>query len=181
MTPYKPLRFLHGGDYNPDQWLDYPEILQEDIRLMKKAHVNAVSIGIFAWTQLEPAEGQYNFAWLDAVIDRPTDAGIGIVLATPSGARPAWMAERYPEVLRCDRNFQRMHYGERHNHCLTSPVYREKVRQIDTALAKRYAQHKGILLWHLGGTPWGQGHRNDNSGNAYGVWELPDWSLHLCS
>ena len=150
MAQYQPTHFLHGGDYNPDQWLEYPEILAEDIRLMKKAHVNAVSVGIFSWAQLEPAEGEYRFEWLDRVIDSLTDAGIGIVLATPSGARPAWMAQKYPEVLRCNQNFQRMHYGKRHNHCLTSPVYREKVRQIDTALAQRYGQHKGILLWHIG-------------------------------
>ena len=142
--------FLHGGDYNPDQWLDYPEVLLEDIRLMKLAGINAVSLGIFAWARLEPEEGRYDFEWMDEIVERLTENGIGIVLATPSAARPAWLAQRYPEVLRCNERFERMHYGERHNHCLTSPVYREKVRQIDTALARRYASHKDILMWHIG-------------------------------
>ena len=98
-TPRFPV-FLHGGDYNPDQWLDHPEILEQDIELMHKAHVNCVSIAIFAWARLEPEDGVYDFAWLDEVIDRLWRGGIHIILATPSGARPAWMAQKYPEVLR---------------------------------------------------------------------------------
>ena len=147
-TPRFP-HFLHGGDYNPDQWLDHPEILEDDVRLMKKAHVNAVSIGIFSWARLEPEEGVYDFSWMDQIIHRLWDNGIRVVLATPSGARPAWMAEKYPEVLRVDDHFQRRHFGERHNHCPSSPVYRQKVRQMDTALAERYASHPGVILWHI--------------------------------
>ncbi len=150
MTDYNAVRFLHGGDYNPEQWLEYPEILEADIRLMKDAHVNAVSVGIFSWSFLEPEEGRYEFGWLDRIIDRLTAEGIGIILATPSAARPPWLAEKYPEVLRWNEQFQQEHYGVRHNHCLTSPVYREKVRAIDSAIAEHYAGHPGILLWHLG-------------------------------
>ena len=147
-TPRFP-RFLHGGDYNPDQWLNYPEILEKDVELMKQAHVNCVSLGIFSWAFLEPEEGVYNFAWLDSVIDRLWENGIHVILATPSGARPAWMAQKYPEVLRVDDKFHRRHFGERHNHCPSSPVYQEKVRAIDTALAKRYANHPAVILWHI--------------------------------
>ena len=147
-TPRFPV-FLHGGDYNPDQWLDRPDILDRDVELMRQAHVNAVSVGIFAWTQLEPEDGVYNFGWLDQVIDRLWQGGIHVVLATPSGARPAWMAQKYPEVLRVDEHFQRRHFGERHNHCLTSPVYRRKVHEMNTRLAQRYASHPAVILWHL--------------------------------
>lgn len=150
MTELRMTRFWHGGDYYPEQWLEYPDILDEDIRLMKEAKITMVSVGIFAWSMLEPEEGRYEFSWLDRVIDRLTAAGIDIDLGTPSGARPAWLAEKYPEVLRYDRNFQKYHYGERHNHCLTSPIYREKVRAIDSALAAHYAGHPGIRLWHIG-------------------------------
>lgn len=148
LTPRFP-HFLHGGDYNPDQWLKYPEILEEDIRLMKEAKVNCVSLGIFAWAQLEPEEGVYDFAWMDQVIERLWSAGIRVDLATPSGARPAWLAQKYPEVLRVDEYFRRHHFGGRHNHCPSSPVYREKVRAIDTALAERYAKHPAVILWHI--------------------------------
>lgn len=141
--------FLHGGDYNPDQWLDRSDILEKDIELMHEAQVNCVSIGIFSWALLEPEEGVYDFAWLDEVIERLHKGGIYVILATPSGARPAWMAQHHEEVLRVNPQHQRMHFGHRHNHCLTSPYYREKVRQIDTALAERYAAHPAVILWHL--------------------------------
>ena len=147
-TPRFPV-FLHGGDYNPDQWLDCPDILERDIELMTQAHVNAVSVAIFAWARLEPEEGVYDFAWLDQVIERLWQAGIRVVLATPSGARPAWMAQKYPEVLRVDEHFHRRHFGARHDHCLTSPVYRRKVKEMNTRLAERYAQHPAVILWHL--------------------------------
>lgn len=63
-----PRTLLHGGDYNPDQWLDRPDILAEDIRLMKEAHVNCVSLGIFAWSKLEPEEGVYDLDWLGEIM-----------------------------------------------------------------------------------------------------------------
>ena len=157
LTPRFPA-FLHGGDYNPDQWLKYPEVLEEDIRLMREAKVNCVSLGIFAWAALEPEEGRYEFGWMDRVIDRLWEAGIRVDLATPSGARPAWMAQKYPEVLRVDDHFVRHHFGGRHNHCPSSPVYREKVRAIDTALAERYAKHPAVILWHIS---------NEFSGDCY--------------
>jgi beta-galactosidase len=149
---------LHGGDYNPDQWLDRPDILDEDIRLMKLAGVNAVSVGIFAWTSLEPEEGVFTFLWLDALLDRLADSGIFAWLATPSGARPAWMSEQYPEVLRVGANRVRNLHGMRHNHCYTSPVYREKVRIINNQLAERYAKHPAVLGWHISNEFGGECH-----------------------
>ena len=148
LTPRFP-KFLHGGDYNPDQWLDRPDILERDVEMMQAAHVNCVSVGIFSWARLEPEEGVYDFAWLDEVIDRLWKGGIHVILATPSGARPAWMAQQHPEVLRVTPRYEKMHFGERHNHCTTSPYYREKVRQINTALAERYSRHPAVIMWHL--------------------------------
>lgn len=140
---------LHGGDYNPDQWLDRPDILEKDIELMKKAGINSASVGIFAWSALEPEEGKYTFEWMDQVIDRLYQNGIYTVLATPSGARPAWMDEKYPEVRRIRPDGRRNIHGQRHNHCMTSPVYRRKVREMNTMLAKRYGSHPGVILWHI--------------------------------
>lgn len=140
---------LHGGDYNPDQWLDRPDILAADIELMKQAHVNCVSVGIFAWSRLEPEEGVYDFDWLESIINRLYENGIHVILATPSGAKPAWMAKKYPEIRRVNETMTRDLQGRRHNHCYTSPVYREKVRQMDTALAQRFSGHPGVILWHI--------------------------------
>lgn len=149
---------LHGGDYNPDQWLDMPEILSEDVRLMKLAGINSASVAIFAWKALEPEEGVYTFEWLDETLDRLHNNGISVILATPSGARPAWMDEKYPEVLRVSPGRVRNLHGERHNHCYTSPYYREKVFQMNTMLAERYHNHPAVTMWHLSNEYGGECH-----------------------
>ena len=155
----KPFDFIvHGGDYNPDQWIRTKEIWDEDIRLMKLAGINSATVGIFAWGLLEPKEGEFNFGWLDELMDKFAENGISAILATPSGARPAWMAEKYPEVLRVGEDGIRNEYGERHNHCLTSPVYREKVRIINRALAERYKAHPALKMWHISNEYSGECH-----------------------
>lgn len=156
-TPKYP-HILHGGDYNPEQWLNYPDILEEDIRLMKKANINCVSLGIFSWANLEPEKDVFTFEWMDNVINRLYENGIHIILATPSGSRPQWLAEEFPEVLRVGENGLRNLYGHRHNHCYTSPAYRERVRIIDTKLAERYANHPAVILWHISNEFGGECH-----------------------
>lgn len=149
MNTFDTKKLIYGGDYYPEQWLDEPEILEEDIRMMKKAGINTVTLGVFAWSFLEPEEGRYEFDWLERVIDRLYENGISVILATPSGARPLWMAEKYEEVLRVSESGARYRFGGRHNHCFTSPVYRDKVRRIDKALAERFGPHPAVRLWHI--------------------------------
>lgn len=140
---------LHGGDYNPDQWIHRPDIWDEDERLMKLAHVNVVSLGIFAWTSYEPREGVFQFDWLDRIMDRMARAKVAVVLATPSGAKPAWMSQKYPEIRRMTVEGQREPHKQRHNHCRTSPVYRDKCRIINEQLACRYKDHPALVMWHV--------------------------------
>jgi beta-galactosidase len=161
--PYPPVNpslpgFWYGGDYNPDQWLDRPEIIDEDFRLFPLAGVNVVSLGIFAWTRLESEDGRYDFSWLDAIMDRLAGAGIKAALATPSGAKPAWMARKYPEILRCGPDRVRDLYGNRHNHCYTSPVYRRKAVEMNERLAERYKGHPALVLWHVSNEYGGECH-----------------------
>ena len=140
---------LCGGDYNPDQWLDRPDILEADIRMMKKAGMNSVTLGVFAWAAYEPREGEYNFTWLREIMDRLYDQGIYTELATPTGAKPNWLARKYPEVLRVQSNGVRDHQGMRHNHCLTSPIYRQKVEELLNHLIDAVGDHPGLILWHI--------------------------------
>jgi beta-galactosidase len=150
--------FLHGGDYNPEQWLHAPEMLKEDLRLMKLAHCNAMTVGVFSWAVLEPEEGRFTFDWLDRVMDDLANNGVFAVLATPSGARPAWMSQKYPEVLRVNADRTRILHGARHNHCYTSPVYREKTALINRELAERYENHPALLVWHISNEYGGECH-----------------------
>ena len=140
---------IHGGDYNPDQWMHRPDILEDDMRLMKLAGFNAVSIGIFSWVSLEPEDGVYTFEWLDDVMDMLTENDIYAVLATPSGSKPAWLSAKYPEVCRVTAEGRREPHTGRHNHCRTSPIYREKCIAINTRLAERYQDHPALLVWHV--------------------------------
>lgn len=149
---------LHGGDYNPDQWLDYPEVLEQDIELMKASHTNTFSVGIFAWAALEPEEGVYNFEWLDKIFERVSSIDGNIILATPSGARPAWMSQKYPEVLRVDEYRRKQLHGKRHNHCFTSPYYRKKTQEMNRKLAERYGEHPALLMWHISNEYGGECH-----------------------
>jgi beta-galactosidase len=140
---------VHGGDYNPDQWLDRPDILAEDIRLMKKAGINSATLGVFSWSAYEPEEGEFHFEWLEEMIENLYQNGIYTVLSTPSGARPAWLDAAYPEAMRVDNRGLRNHHGVRHNHCMSSPKYREKVGIIDRKLAERFGSHPGVIMYHI--------------------------------
>lgn len=142
-------RLWHGADYNYEQWLDTPEVLREDFRLMNLARCTAMSVGIFSWAMLEPRADQYDFRWLDTLMDELHEYGIRAILATPSAAHPAWLSKRSPEVQRMNRAGQREPHRGRQNFCRTSRVFREKVTQINTLLAERYREHPALLLWHV--------------------------------
>ena len=152
------LKLLHGGDYNPEQWLDRPDILAQDIELMKKARVNTVTLGVFSWSTLEPQEGVYTLDWLADIIHNLYANGIRTILATPSAARPAWLAHKYPEVRRVRADRVRELHNRRQNYCYTSPLYRDKVRRIDQKLAQRFGSDPAVILWHISNEMGGDCH-----------------------
>lgn len=163
MNKYMPIgnkfpHILHGGDYNPEQWLETPKIINEDFRLMKLAHCNTMTVGIFSWVALEPEEGKYRFDWLDDIMNRLAQNGMKAVLATPSGAKPPWMSQKYPEILRTQADRLKDLHGGRHNHCFTSPIYRKKVSRINRMLAERYGNHPALILWHISNEYSGECH-----------------------
>lgn len=142
-------RLWHGADYNYEQWLDAPGVHAEDFRLMNAAGCTAMSVGIFSWAKLEPADGEYDFGWLDRLMDSLAEHRVRAILATPSAAHPAWLSRKYPEVLRTHRDGRRGPHRGRQNFCRTSPVFRQKCLDINTRLAERYAAHPALLLWHV--------------------------------
>ena len=142
-------KLLHGGDYNPEQWLDGPDILEQDIELMKKARVNTVTLGVFSWSVLEPEEGVFRLDWLADIIHNLYANGIRTILATPSAARPAMAGTQVPGGAPCAADRVRELYNRRQNYCYTSPVYREKVCIIDQKLAQRFGNDPAVLLWHI--------------------------------
>jgi beta-galactosidase len=137
----------YGGDYNPEQWA--PEVWREDVRLMREAGVNIVTLGVFSWGLLEPREGEYDWGWFDEVIGLLHDAGIAIDLATPTAAPPSWLLHAHPEILPVDADGVREQPGGRLAWCPSSPVFREHALRITTALAERYGDHPAVRLWHV--------------------------------
>ena len=162
--------FLYGGDYNPEQWMkDKSIVWPKDMAMVKKAGINTLTVGIFSWAMLEPRENEFHFEWLDEILDMMAENGIKAVLATPTAARPPWFAEKYPEVLRVTEDRRQQIYGTRHKQCLSSPVYREKVTQLNTLLAKRYANHPALGAWHINNEYGGCCHCK-NCQNAFRRW-----------
>lgn len=163
--------FIHGADYNPEQWMaEKDTVWDEDMRLMKLAGMNEMTVGIFSWAKLEVSDGVYDFSWLDDILDRIYKHGGRVFLSTPSGSRPRWLSEKYPEVLRTDDHLCKQLYGTRHNHCLTSPMYRKKVYEINSRLAERYAHHPALLGWHISNELSGAPCYCDGCRRAFRAW-----------
>lgn len=137
----------YGGDYNPEQWSR--DIHVEDIELMQQAGVNALSVGIFSWSWLEPSEGQYDFDWLDEIMDNLGAAGIKVALATATAAPPAWLVRKHPEILPVTADGTVLGPGSRRHYSPSSSVYRRYAAGITRALADRYKDHPALALWHV--------------------------------
>ncbi|RDG39960.1 beta-galactosidase [Streptomyces corynorhini] len=147
ITPHGLDGLAFGGDYNPEQW---PEsVWQEDVRLMREAGVNLVSVGIFSWAMLEPEPGRYEFDWLDRVLDLLHEHDIRVDLGTPTVAPPAWFYRAHPEALPVSREGVRYAFGSRGAICHSSPAYREAAATITELLARRYAGHPALAMWHV--------------------------------
>ncbi|MFF3446182.1 beta-galactosidase [Streptomyces sp. NPDC002667] len=138
---------VYGGDYNPEQWPE--ETWAEDMRLMREAGVTMVSVGIFSWALMEPAEGTYDFTRMDRVLDLLHENGIAADLATPTAAPPAWFFRAHPGALPVDRDGRTLTYGSRQTFCPSSPAYREAALRVTEALAERYAAHPAVVMWHV--------------------------------
>ncbi|HYH78925.1 MAG TPA: beta-galactosidase, partial [Longimicrobium sp.] len=139
---------LYGADYNPDQWPE--EVWDEDVRLMREAGVNIVSLGIFAWSRIQPAEDEWDFGWLDRVIDKLHAGGIQVNLATATASPPPWVSARYPETLPADESGASYWPGSRQHFAPSSPTYRRLAGEVVRRLAERYVEHPAVVLWHVG-------------------------------
>ncbi len=164
-TPFS--RILYGGDYNPNQWPR--EIWDEDMRLFKKANINSATINVFSWAKLQPNEETYDFSQLDEIVDMLSKENYEIVLATSTGAMPAWLVKNYPEVTRVDYEGRRHKFGQRHNHCPNSLVYQKYARQLALELAKRYGSNPHVVCWHIS-NEYNSACYCENCEKAFRVW-----------
>ena len=139
------LRF--GADYNPEQWTR--DVWEEDVRLMRRAGVNIVSLGIFSWSMLEPRPGEWTFEWLDEVMDLLHAHRIDVDLATATASPPPWLSRLHPEVLPQTAEGVTLWPGGRQHWRMTSPVFRQYALRLTRQIAQRYASHPALVAWHV--------------------------------
>ncbi len=131
------------SEYTPTDRLD------EDIRLMKEAHLSVVRVGESTWSLFEPREGEFKFEWMDRILDHLNKAGIKVILGTPTYSIPVWMAERYPEVLSQKTNGGQSYYGIRQNMDITNPTYLFYCERIIRKMMDHYAKHPAIIGYQV--------------------------------
>jgi beta-galactosidase len=147
MIARKVPHMIYGGDYNPEQWPE--EVWYEDVRLMREAGVNLVSLGIFSWAKLEPHSGEYDFGWLDRIISLLHENGVMVNLATATASPPPWLARLHPESLPVTQNGVVLHPGARQQYCPSSAAYKEKASELVRRIADRYKDHPVLAMWHV--------------------------------
>ncbi|MCT1401958.1 beta-galactosidase [Paenibacillus sp. p3-SID867] len=160
-------KMWYGGDYNPEQW--DAEAWKEDDRMFKLAGIDVATVNVFSWALSQPNEDTYDFVWLDETIERLYRNGVYICLATSTGAHPAWMARKYPDVLRVDYEGRKRKFGGRHNSCPNSPTYRKYAKAMAGKLADRYKDHPAVLIWHVSNEYGGYCYC-DNCAAAFRTW-----------
>ena len=140
-------RLWYGGDYNPEQWPR--DVWDDDVRLMQRAGVTVATVAVFSWAKLEPADGEFDFEWLDDVLDRLHAGGIRVDLATATASPPPWLALAHPEMLPVTEDGVRLSVGSRQHYSPSSAVYRRYADRLVRQLAERYGQHPALEAWHV--------------------------------
>jgi len=140
-------RMPYGGDYNPEQWPD--DVWDADHAAFGLARIDTLTVGVFAWALTQPDEDTYDLTVLERILDRAHAEGRQVCLATGTGALPPWLAHAYPEVNRTDFEGRRHVYGQRHNACPSSPVYRRLAARLAGRVAERFAGHPAVIAWHI--------------------------------
>lgn len=160
-------KIAYGGDYNPEQWPE--DTWEEDMRLLKLAHIDTLTLNVFSWAALQPSEEEYRFEKLDKIMELAQKHHMKVCLATSTGAHPAWMARKYPEILRTDFTGIKRKFGARHNSCPNSLVYRKYSVRLAEKLAERYQDYDNIVAWHISNEYGGECYC-ENCEKAFRVW-----------
>lgn len=138
---------LLGAAWYPEQW---PESRWEaDLSLMEAAHIHLVRVGEFAWSSLEPREGDYEFDWLDRAVRAAERHHIAVVIGTPSATPPAWLTAKYPETLRTLADGRKDGHGNRQQFDWSNPKYRELAGRMAEKLAERFGHDGNVIGWQI--------------------------------
>ena len=140
-----------GVCWYPEQWPR--ERWAIDIEMMTGLGLDLVRIGEFAWSRMEPEPGRYDWEWLDDVVAMVGDAGMGVVLGTPTATPPVWLMQAHPDIMITDQRGSRVPYGSRRHTCTTSATYRRESLRITDALVERYGTNPFVAGWQVDNEP----------------------------
>ncbi|HHT92884.1 MAG TPA: beta-galactosidase [Clostridia bacterium] len=151
---------FYGSAYYPESWPK--EKIKEDIALMKEMGMNVARIGEFAWSNMEPKEGKYDFSFMLHVVSELDKEGIATIMGTPTCTPPAWLTQKHPEVMIVNSHGVRETHGARRHACPNNPVYREYTRKIVTNMAQAFKDCDSIIGWQIDNELYNNG--NDGRG-----------------
>lgn len=160
-------KMVYGGDYNPEQWDE--SVWEEDMRMFALAGIDIVTLNVFSWALLQKDDDVYDFSLLDKIMEFVKKHGLYVCLATSTGAHPAWMAKKYPDILRTEFGGMKRKFGGRHNSCPNSPTYRNFSVRLATKLAERYKEYDNIVAWHISNEFGGECYC-ENCEQAFRIW-----------
>jgi beta-galactosidase len=160
-------KILYGGDYNPEQWP--AEIWDEDMRMFQLAGIDVVTLNVFNWAMLQPDEDTYQFDKLDQIMELVQAHNLKVCMATSTAAHPAWMARKYPEVLRTEFSGMKRKFGSRHNSCPNSSIYRTYSTRLAEKIGERYGHLDNIVAWHISNEYGGECYC-ENCEKAFRIW-----------
>ena len=146
-----------GCAYYPEDWND--DQLLYDVKMMLEAGISCARIGEFAWRKMEPAPGRYEFGWLHRVVDTLHEAGIAVVLGTPTATPPVWLGEAHPDVFVLHENGTRAQHGGRRHCCSNNPHYLAACDEIVRAMGREFGGDPNVIGWQLDNEiyTWGTG------------------------
>ena len=140
-------RILLGANYYPEDWDE--ELIDSDIQKMKECGFNVVRIAEFAWKKMEPSEGSYSFDWLHKIVDKMREAGIGVIMGTPTATPPSWFAKKFPDAMTLSPEGVRTSHGGRRHCCSNNPDYLRYSAAIVEKLASEFGGDKGVIGWQI--------------------------------
>lgn len=136
-----------GTCYYPEHW--DKSLWREDIDRMLEAGIKVIRIAEFAWSKVEPIEGEYTYEFFDSFLDVVAETEMKVIFCTPTATPPAWLTERYPEVLNGNMNGVLYRHGCRRHYNYNSPVYQRFSANITEKFAAHYASHPSIIGWQI--------------------------------
>lgn len=136
-----------GVCYYPEQWSE--DLWVKDAKEMKALGLSIVRIGEFAWSKIEPKEGEFDFEWLDRSIDILGTAGLKVILGTPSATPPRWVLTKFPDMLAYDVEGRPRKFGSRRHYCFSHQGYKKFAARMADKFAERYGNHPAIMAWQV--------------------------------